>query len=61
MDEAHREVVRFSTFLAVYGRIERDGPLASIVATAFKSLDERVEGAGGDDAEMLTYRSHDFR
>jgi len=58
MDEAHREVVRFSTFLAVYGRVERDGPLASLVATAFKQLDERSEGDGG---EMLTYRSHDFR
>ena len=55
MDEAHREVVRFSTFLAVYGRVERDGPLASVVATAFKGLDERVDG------EAILYRSHDFR
>ncbi|MFL5561557.1 MAG: DNA polymerase III subunit alpha [Gemmatimonadaceae bacterium] len=55
MDEAHREVVRFSTFLAVYGRVERDGPLASVVATAFKGLDEQVEG------EAIVYRSHDFR
>lgn len=60
MDEAHREVVRFSTFLAVYGRVERDGPLASLVATAFKRLDERIEGDGGEEAEVLTYRSHDF-
>ena len=60
MDEAHREVVRFSTFLAVYGRVERDGPMASLVATAFKQLDERVEGDGGAGAEVLTYRSHDF-
>ena len=61
MDEEHREVVRFSTFLAVYGRVERDGPMASVVATAFKRLDERTEGSDGDDAQALEYRSHDFR
>ena len=40
---------------------DSDGPLASLVATAFKQLDERIEGDGGEEAEMLTYRSHDFR
>jgi len=34
--------------------------MASLVATAFKQLDERVEGDGGEGAEVLTYRSHDF-
>ena len=61
MDEMHREVVRFSTFLAVYGRVERDGPMASVVATAFKRLDDRAEGDGADETEVLAYRSHDFR
>ncbi|HEX2780372.1 MAG TPA: error-prone DNA polymerase [Gemmatimonadaceae bacterium] len=55
MDEANYEVVRFSTFLAVYGRVERDGPLASIVATGFRRLDPEEEGA-----EALVYHSHDF-
>ncbi len=54
LDEAHREAVRHATFLAVYGRVERDGPLANLIAQRFEVLD-------GKAGTPLAHRSHDFR
>ena len=58
MDEEHREVVRFSTFLMVYGRLEREGAHVSIVGTTFQRLDDHEVEEG---SERLVYHSHDFR
>ncbi|MEP6622131.1 MAG: error-prone DNA polymerase [bacterium] len=53
IDEQHRELVRHTKFLAVYGRAERSGPLVNVIAQKFKVLDELTE--------RLAHRSHDFR
>jgi error-prone DNA polymerase len=55
LDEQHQEVVRQSKFLAIHGRVEKNGPLVNVIAAKFKSLDE----LGG--ASELEHRSHDFR
>jgi error-prone DNA polymerase len=50
----NREAVRHATFLAVYGRAERDGPLVNVVARAFKAFDQ------AQGKERIVHRSHDF-
>jgi error-prone DNA polymerase len=55
LDEAHREVVRHTKFLAIHGRVEQNGPLVNVIAAKFKSLDELGR------ASELEHRSHDFR
>jgi error-prone DNA polymerase len=51
----NREAVRHATFLAVYGRAERDGPLVNVIARSFKAFD-RAQGS-----QKIVHRSHDFR
>ncbi|CAA9345777.1 MAG: hypothetical protein AVDCRST_MAG11-3214 [uncultured Gemmatimonadaceae bacterium] len=51
----NREAVRHATFLAVYGRAERDGPLVNVIAQRFKAFDS------AQGAERVVHRSHDFR
>jgi hypothetical protein len=53
--EPNREAVRHATFLAVYGRAERDGPLVNVVARTFKAFDD------AQGAERIVHRSHSFR
>ena len=53
--QPNREAVRHATFLAVYGRAERDGPLVNVVGERFKSLD------AAQGSQTITHRSHDFR
>lgn len=55
LDQEHHEIVRHAKFLAVYGRVEHNGPLVNVIGAKFKSLDEL---AGADELE---HRSHDFR
>jgi hypothetical protein len=55
LDEEHHEIVRHAKFLAVYGRVEHNGPLVNLIGARFKSLDD-LAGAGD-----LAHRSHDFR
>ncbi len=55
LDEAHYEAVRHTKFLAIYGRVEQNGPLVNVIATKFKSLDDLGRAA------ELEHRSHDFR
>ncbi len=52
--ERRGEVVRHATFLAVAGRVERDGALINIIAHAVEAL-EGEDGEGG-----IVHRSHDF-
>lgn len=47
----NRETVRFSPFLVVEGKLERDGPVANVVGRRFRRL----------DAPSLAFQSHDFR
>jgi error-prone DNA polymerase len=46
----HRETVRYSPFLLVEGRFERDGDVINVVGRRFRRL----------RASTLSYRSHDF-
>ncbi|NUO40242.1 MAG: error-prone DNA polymerase, partial [Gemmatimonadaceae bacterium] len=55
LDEEHHEVVRHAKFLAVYGRVEHNGPLVNVIGARFKSLDDLA------GADALAHRSHDFR
>jgi error-prone DNA polymerase len=48
--EANREVVKYSQFLLVDGRFERDGPVLNVVATGFRALEGSV-----------AFQSRDFR
>jgi error-prone DNA polymerase len=50
----NREAVRHATFLAVYGRAERDGPLVNVIATAFKPFDHAQGG------QRLVHPAHSF-
>jgi len=49
--EANRETVKFSPFLIVEGKLERDGPVISVVGRRFRRLRIRE----------LTFHSRDFR
>jgi error-prone DNA polymerase len=55
LDREHHEIVRHAKFLAVYGRVECNGPLVNVIGAKFKSLD------GLGRAGELEHRSHDFR
>jgi len=46
----NRETVRFSPFLLVEGRFERDGPVMNVIGRRFRTL----------KAPALRFRSHDF-
>lgn len=52
--EEHREAVRHANFLAVYGRVERDGAQVSVIAQRFRALD------GLDMSLDLAHHSRDF-
>jgi error-prone DNA polymerase len=49
--QSNRETVKFSPFLLVEGRFEREGPVLNVVGRRFRRL----------DAPALAHRSHDFR
>jgi len=61
---AARDTVSFSDFLAVYGQVERDGGLVSLIARRFLSLGvEHASDAAAASAESmtLTHRARSFR
>ena len=49
--EKNRETVKFSRFLVVEGRFERDGPVMNVVGFRFREL----------EAQPLAFSSHDFQ
>jgi error-prone DNA polymerase len=57
MMEKNREVVKYSPFLAVEGKFEREGRVLNVVGTRFREL--RV-GRGARERERVNYRSRDF-
>jgi error-prone DNA polymerase len=48
--EKNREVVKYSPFLLIEGRFEREGAVLNVVGFRFRRL----------DVQELTFRSHDF-
>jgi error-prone DNA polymerase len=49
--QQHRDTVRYSPFLLVEGRLERNGPVLNVVGRRFVGL----------EVGALSHRSHDFR
>ncbi|MDQ3556956.1 MAG: error-prone DNA polymerase, partial [Gemmatimonadota bacterium] len=49
--QQHREIVRYSPFLLVEGRLEKNGPVLNVVGRRFVRL----------EVGALSHRSHDFR
>jgi error-prone DNA polymerase len=56
--ERFYETIVFSPFLAVYGEVERDGGLVSVIGRRFQALGERE---GGGDEGMLRHQARSFR
>jgi error-prone DNA polymerase len=62
IDEKYRELVRHTTFLAIYGQASREGEMVTVVSRRFKALGdaEAAPDEHGQIAAALTHRSHDF-
>jgi len=52
MVKKYNDVIKFSSFIVVQGRVERDGPAMNVVGTRFREM--RV-------AERLSHEIHSFR